>query len=56
MPNAHEVRMQITDDEWRTALQEYDNYLGSEWQQLRSDFVSRLSGLVARCWILMPFP
>ena len=45
MPNAHEVRMQITDDEWRTALQEYDNYLGSEWQQLRSDFVSRLSGL-----------
>ena len=45
MPNAYEVSMSVADDTWRTSLEEFDNYQGSEWQQLRQAFTERLSAL-----------
>ena len=45
MLNAYEISLPITDDQWRTALGEYEQYRGSEWQQLRTDLVNRLSNL-----------
>jgi ABC-type antimicrobial peptide transport system permease subunit len=37
--------MAVADDTWRTSLEEFDNYQGSEWQQLRQAFTERLSAL-----------
>ena len=45
MPNAYEVSLPITDEQWLTSLAEFEQYRGSEWQQLRADFVERLSTL-----------
>jgi len=45
MPNAFEVNLQVSDDNWRTSLEEYENYQGSEWQQLRRELTERLSAL-----------
>lgn len=45
MPNAYEVRMDVSDDVWQSSLEDYEQYRGSEWQQLRNDFVQRLSNL-----------
>ena len=45
MPNAFEVSLPITDDQWQTSLGEFEQYRGSEWQQLRTDLVNRLSPL-----------
>lgn len=45
MPNAFEVSMQINDDTWRTSLEEFETYQGSEWQQLRQALTERLSAL-----------
>ena len=45
MLNAYEVSMLISDDEWRTSLESFEQYRGSEFQQLRADFTQRLSNL-----------
>lgn len=45
MPNAFEVSMVISDETWQTSLTEYEQYRGSELQQLRANFVERLAGL-----------
>ena len=45
MPNAYEVSMVIGDETWQTSLAEYEQYRGSEWQQLRGDLVERLGNL-----------
>ncbi|REL37127.1 FtsX-like permease family protein [Thalassotalea euphylliae] len=45
MPNAFEVSMAIGDETWQTSLAEYEQYRGSEWQQLRANLVERLSNL-----------
>ena len=45
MPNAFEVNLPINDDQWQGSLSEFEQYRGSEWQQLRADLVSRLSTL-----------
>ncbi|MFC3094508.1 FtsX-like permease family protein [Alteromonas sediminis] len=43
MPNAYEVSMQFSDEEWAASLNDFEQYRGSELQQLRRDFTQRLS-------------
>lgn len=43
MLNAYEVSMPVTDETWQASLEEYETYQGSEWLQLRSSMVERLS-------------
>lgn len=48
MPNAYEVSMQIIDDDWQESMREQGRFRGNEWQQVRQDFVKRLSNLDAQ--------
>jgi len=45
MPNAYEVSIEISDEEWAASLNEFEQYRGSELQQLRQDYIQRLSSL-----------
>jgi ABC-type antimicrobial peptide transport system permease subunit len=45
MPNAYEVSMQISDAEWQESLEGFEQYRGSELQQLRREYIGRLSAL-----------
>lgn len=47
MPNAYEVSMQFTDESWQASLREAEAFTGSEWEQVRRDFVQRLGNLPA---------
>ncbi|GEA12629.1 FtsX-like permease family protein [Alteromonas sp. KUL49] len=56
MPNAYEVSMEVSDEVWQASLEGYEQYRGSEWQQLRSDFVQRLSSLNAEIYDINTLP
>ena len=56
LPNAYEVILPVTDQEWQTTMEEFEQYRGSEWQQLRTELVNRLSSLGGNVYDINALP